>query len=167
MEKLFDILHAGRTNFVKLIDSLNIDELNEIPEGFSNNIAWNFGHIIVSQQTLCYLRAGITPVMDMASINKYQKGTRPESFISEDEIAVLKTYIFSLLDVLKEDIKNDKFKGYATFTTSFGVELSNINDAVPYVATHDTLHLGYSMAIARHLSSKNQFSNFQHIKFSN
>ena len=59
MDKLFDIIHAGRVKFAELVDRLSIEELNEIPEGFNNNIAWNFGHVIISQQMLCYVRAGI------------------------------------------------------------------------------------------------------------
>ncbi|WP_206197493.1 DinB family protein [Terrimonas sp.] len=167
MTKLFDIIYAGRKKFTELVDSLSVEQLNEIPEGFNNNIAWNFGHIVVSQQMLCYVRPGFTAHMDDHLIKKYQKGTKPESFILQSEIAVLKTYAFSLVDQLKEDLNNDKFKGYTTFATQFGVELTSIRDAIPYFATHDTLHLGYAMAIAKHLSITKQFSNFQHIKFSN
>jgi len=92
---------------------------------------------------------------------------RPESFISENEIAVLKGYAFSLIEQLKADLKADKFTGYTTFATQFGVELTGISDAIAYFATHDTLHLGYSMAIARQFSTENHFSNFQYIKSSN
>lgn len=167
MNKLFDIIYTGRNNFVKLIDRLSIEQLNEIPEGFNNNIAWNFGHIIVSQQTLCYIRAGLTPHIDEYFVNRYQKGTKPENFIAGSEIATLKEYAFSLIDQLKKDLEADKFTGYITFATQFGVELTCINDAIAYFATHDTLHLGYAMAIARHFSTQNKFSNFQHIKLSN
>ena len=167
MNKLFDIIYAGRRKFTELIDRLSVEQLNEILPGFNNNIAWNFGHIVVSQQMLCYVRAGLTPHIEDHFIKKYQKGTRPESFIPENEIAALKRYAFSLIEQLKADLKEDKFTGYTTFATQFGVELTGINDAIAYFATHDTLHLGYSMAITRQFSTKNQFSNFQYIKSSN
>ncbi len=167
MNKQLDIIHVTRQNFVNLVDSLSIDELNEIPAGFNNNIAWNFGHIIVSQQNLCYLRAGISPLIDPSFIKKYQKGTRPEAFISSDEIAVLKTYLFSLLEDLRNDVADNKFENYQAFTTHFGVQLNNIQDAISFVATHEALHLGYAMAISKNFSIENQLSNFQNIKFSN
>lgn len=167
MNKLFDIIYAGRKNFVKLMDGLSIEQLNSIPEGFNNNIAWNFGHIVVSQQNLCYVRAGLTPCIEEYFIKKYQKGTKPEGFIPESEIAVLKENAFSLIEQLNTDLKADKFSGYTTFVTHFGVELTCINDAVAFFAAHDTLHLGYAMAIAKQVAVQNQFSNFQHIKFSN
>lgn len=167
MNKLFDIIYAGRKKFIELVDNLSIEQLNEIPAGFNNNIAWNFGHIVVSQQMLCYVRAGLAPHMEDDLLKKYQKGTKPESVIPEAEVALLKDYAFSLIEQLKTDLEADKFTGYTTFATQFGVELTSIRDAIPYFATHDTLHLGYAMAIAKHLSITNQFSNFQHIKFSN
>lgn len=167
MNKLFDITYAGRRKFIELVDSLSIEQLNEVPEGFNNNIAWNFGHIVVSQQMLCYVRPGITAHIDDDLIKKYQKGAKPESFIPQNEITILKEYAISLIDQLKKDLEGDKFAGYTTFATRFGVELTCINDAIAYSATHDTLHLGYAMAIARHCSTQNKFSNFQHIKFSN
>lgn len=167
MNKIFDILYAGRKKFAELVDRLSIEQLNEIPKGFNNNIAWNFGHIVVSQQTLCYIRAGLTPHLDDYLIDRYKKGTKPESFIPESEIALLKDYSFSLIEQLKADLEADKFTGYTTFATQFGVELSSIQDAIPYVATHDTLHLGYVMALAKNLKKENRFPNFQHIKYSN
>ena len=167
MNKLFDIIYAGRKKFIELADSLSVEQLNGIPQGFNNNIAWNFGHIVVSQQMLCYVRAGLTPHIEDQFIKKYQKGTRPESFVTENEMAALKSYAFSLIEQLKADLKADKFTGYTTFATQFGVELTGISDAIAYFATHDTLHLGYSMAIARQFSTENHFSNFQYIKSSN
>ncbi len=167
MNKLFDIIYTCRRRFTELVDRLSVEELNEIPAGFNNNIVWNFGHIIVSQQNLCYLRSGIAPLIDQSFIKKYQKGTRPEAFVSGEEIAVLKTYLFSLLEDLRNDIAANKFKNYQAFTTHFGVQLNNIQDAVSFVATHDALHLGHSMTMAKLFSIENQLSNFQNIKFSN
>jgi hypothetical protein len=138
-----------------------------VPEGFKNNVAWNFGHIIVSQQTLCYARAGVPLLIDQAYIDKYQKGTKPEGFIGEEEINILKTFLFSLIDTQQKDCEENKFSGYQGFTTQYGVTLNSINDAVPYVATHDALHFGFSKAIANAVRGKKFFPDFQHIKISN
>jgi hypothetical protein len=154
MEKQFDVIVKTRTNFLNLVDGLTIEELNKIPQGFNNNIAWNFGHIIISQQVLCYTRAGIIPRIDESLIKKYQKGSKPESFIDVDEIEQLKKLAFSLIDDLKADRKENKFAGYEPVSTSFGVDLNNVEDAIPYFSMHDGLHLGYAMAIRKNLSKK-------------
>ena len=153
MNKTFEIIQAGRKKFVELVDQLTIEQLNKIPVGFNNNIAWNFGHIVISQQMLCYVRAGFPSIMDEGLLKKYQKGSKPESFIPVSEIAELKGYAFSMIDLLKEDLAKNRFVGFQQFNTSFGVELTSVDDAIPYFATHDNLHLGFAMAIARQISN--------------
>jgi hypothetical protein len=46
MEKYFDIMQKGRMQFVHLLNGLTIEQLNKIPEGFNNNLIWNFGHLL-------------------------------------------------------------------------------------------------------------------------
>ena len=41
MKKQFDTLRITRNNILKDIKALTLDQLNEIPKGFNNNIAWN------------------------------------------------------------------------------------------------------------------------------
>jgi hypothetical protein len=149
MNKQIDVIWGVRKNFLKLVDSLSIEELNKIPTGLSNNIAWNFGHIIVTQQGLCYSRAGLKPVIDEALILKYQRGTKPEGFIDAGEIEYLKTYLFTLIETLKEDMETGMFQSYEKFMTGFGVELGSIEDALSFDAMHEGLHLGYAMAIRK------------------
>lgn len=167
MQQQFDIITTTRKNFLQLVESLSEEALNEIPVGFNNNIAWNFGHIIVSQQTLCYVRAGLQPLIETSFIEKYQKGTKPEGWIEASEIEVLKKYLFSLVQQQQQDWEQKKFGTYEKLATQYGVLLNSIEDAISYVATHDALHFGFSKALAKAVAASKQFSDFQHIKISN
>jgi hypothetical protein len=155
MDKIFDIVNATRKNYLKLVNSLSIEQLNIVPHGLNNNIAWNLGHIIVSQQTLCYSRANLEPVIQTWLIPKYKPGTRPESFITQEEISLLSEQLFLLIEQLYEDVKTYRFQHYEPFTTQFGVAISSINDAIKYIASHDSLHYGYSMALRRLVVNNN------------
>jgi len=148
-DKSIDTIIASRKLFLKLIDGLFIDALNKIPEGFNNNIIWNFGHVIVSQQILCYKLAGLPLKIDDAYVFKYSKGTKPETFISDDEVAFLKQQSLQLIDELVVDLEKDVFNNFSSYTTSFNVELNNISDAVKFITMHEGLHLGYAMALKR------------------
>jgi hypothetical protein len=46
------------------------------------------------------------------------------------------------LRLLREDLHNHVFKTYKTYTSSMGVTLTNISEALAYAAWHDSLHLG-------------------------
>ena len=54
MEATFKIWETSRKMYLKIVENYSLEHLNKIPEGFSNNLAWNLGHIIVSQQGLVY-----------------------------------------------------------------------------------------------------------------
>ena len=149
MEKQFDVIVKTRQNFSNLVNGLTIEQLNKIPQGFNNNIAWNFGHIIVSQQVLCYTRAGLASRIDETLTKKYQKGSKPESFIDANEIELLKKLAFSLIDDLKADMKENKFSAYQPVSTAFGVDLKTVEEAIPYFSMHDGLHLGYAQALKK------------------
>jgi hypothetical protein len=148
MDKRFDIIFKTRNNFLNLVNSLTIEQLNTIPTGFNNNIAWNFGHIIVTQQILCYTRAGL-PVTNNKLVEKYQKGTRPETFIGVDEITLLKSLLLASVEKMVNDYATGVFKTYIPFLTSYGVEIKNQEDAIHYLPVHDALHYGYSLALKR------------------
>lgn len=149
MESRFYIMRENRKVFIKLIDELSIEQLNEIPAGFNNNIAWNFAHMVVTQQGLCYGRAGLPLKLDKAIIEKFQRGTRPEGFISKEEIDFFKGKAIELINVMEKDWKAGLFKSYDSFTTSLGVDIVNNDDSIHYLSTHDQLHYGYSMALRR------------------
>jgi len=76
-------------------------------------------------------------------------GSKPEAFITSDEIRMLSEQLFLTIEQLAEDVNIDKFKNYVPFTTRFGVTINTINDAVKYFSSHDSLHFGYSMALKK------------------
>ena len=103
MENQFYITKQNRQVFIKLVDSLTTDQLNEIPEGFNNNIAWNFAHIVVSQQILCYAKAGKEMKISKEYIDKYQRGSKPESYIEQKEVDFFKEQAIQLIDEFQKD----------------------------------------------------------------
>lgn len=153
MKESIDIIRGARKFLLNLIDGISIEKLNEIPEGFNNNLAWNFAHVIANQQILCYRNAGAKPVISDKIIDKYKTGTRPESSIDANEFATLKKYLLSTIDKFEEDSATNIFENYKAFDLKSypGVRLKNINDAAKFVSFHDGLHVGYSMALKRAL----------------
>ena len=58
MTKSIEIIKKPRLALFELIKDLSIEQLNQVPPGFNNNIIWNMGHLIAAQQGICYRRAG-------------------------------------------------------------------------------------------------------------
>jgi hypothetical protein len=148
-----EIIRKERLRFIELMDTLSIEQLNHIPEGFNNNIAWNFGHIVVVQQMLCYSLAGLPMSIDAVYVEKYRRGTKPDVFIHQNELDVLKAMSVSLIDMFEKDIEKGIFPtNINLFKTLLGVELTTYEQAVLFNTFHEALHYGYAMPLRRAVS---------------
>jgi hypothetical protein len=139
---IFDALLQLRQNTLKRVENLNTTQLNKIPEGHNNNIIWHVGHMVASQQLLCYANSGTTPLLPTELLNKYRKGTSPlgwEKMVSLDEIKLL--FLDTAL-TFEKDYLAKKFNAYKSYTTSAGATLNSIDDAITYSYGHENLHYG-------------------------
>lgn len=135
-----------------LLDSvkdLSVEQLNQIPQGFNNNIIWHLGHMVAAQQGVCYVRAGVAPVLDQPFIDTFKSGTKPERTISAAEVEQIKGLMFSTLDQLQEDYNNKAFEGYTGWSPRYGNTISNIEEAINFLPFHEGMHIGYIMAFKR------------------
>jgi len=156
MEHLFTIIRQTRKNFIHLIEGASIEELNKVPAGFNNNMIWNFGHIIVSQQLLCYKLAGLEIKISDALVLEYQKGTKPERFIDQAEVEALKDLMLNTIDLLENDLEAGAFVNYHGFMTAYGVALNSTVDAIRFFPVHDAFHYGCASSIKKAIQILNK-----------
>jgi len=143
------VMTQTRKKILELVEGLTIEDWNKIPQGFNNNIIWNFGHIIVTPQLLCYNNAGQKGSIPQEIVDKYRKGSKPETFVDATEIQYLKSILFSSLENLEKDRNAGILDSYNTITTSIGIVLDKVDDATAYTSSHDQLHWGYMQALKR------------------
>lgn len=149
MQKQFDTLKKSRQLILKVIKGLTIEQLNKIPEGFNNNIAWNVAHLLVTQQLLCYKLAGLDCLVSDKMITNFQKGTAPTYIISESEFEIIKEQFLYLPNKLKEDYSTNLFKNYSEYKTSVDVTLNSIEDGVVFNLYHEGIHLGIILQLVK------------------
>jgi hypothetical protein len=141
--ELFAFSTILRKQLIHIMDTLTIDELNRIPEGFSNNIAWHAGHLWVSTPILCYHKTLVDPAYDIPQIEAFKNGTVPlKKYVSED-ILEIKHGLIDSLNPIKDDYKKGRFnqiKPYSTHT--FGKQLNAITDVFTCCELHDAIHIG-------------------------
>ncbi|RBQ03394.1 DinB family protein [Pedobacter miscanthi] len=153
MNEVFDFIINSRKAFIRLIDGLTIEELNKIPDGYNNNIIWNFGHIVVSTQTLCYVRTGILADATAVKFNDfYKKDTKPTYTVSEAEVAELKATALASIEKIKEAYKAGIFANITPYTTAtYGVQLNSIEEVLITTVGHDNVHYGYANALKKYV----------------
>ena len=149
MEKQFEILRANRILLLKTITDLTLEQVNKIPEGFQNNIAWNMGHLVVVQQFLNYKLSNLPMYIDYDFVDRYTKGGIPKKDILTDEFKMIKELLLSLVDRLKDDYNNTKFNTYNLYLTSPNVNLTTIEEAIQFNNFHEGIHLGSVLALKK------------------
>lgn len=137
-------------SFAAKLDELSLAELNKIPEGFNNNIIWNFGHAIESSYSLAFARPKVDESYQNPSLEKYKKGTRPEADATKDEVEQLKSLAFNYSKTISSAIEQGKFENITPYSTgTFGAELKTIDDILTTILAHNTLHFATASAQAR------------------
>lgn len=151
MDKIIATIKASRNKLLSIVEELSTDEMNYIPAGFNNNLAWQIGHLVVTQQILCYKLSGQKYIIEEELIDSYKNGSRPEKYISAEEIDKMKGYLLSTVTQLEIDLKNGTFNNFTPYTISTypGFELNNVNDAITFMVSHDGLHYGCSIGLKR------------------
>ena len=150
MEKQLDVIRKTRTAILNSISDLSIEDLNKVPQGFNNNIIWNIAHLVAAQDNICYAKAGL-PLKNVSQeyFDSYKPGSKPERPLSEDEIADIKTLLFTSVDQLEKDLHENIFTDYTSWKTRYDFGMESIDDALILLPFHEGLHFGYILALKR------------------
>ncbi len=152
MNKELQTFKKIRILIASVIEGLSTAQLNEIPEGFNNNIIWNIGNVIVSQQSVIYGRCKVAYTIPDDLFPLYKGGTKPKHDLSSDETNNLKDLILSSVNQLEKDLETELFQNYQPFTHGLtNIEVSTLSEAFNFLIFHESLHLGYIMALKRNV----------------
>jgi len=149
MEKQFELMKTTRQNVLDFASKFTIEELNVIPPNFNNNIIWNVGHLIATQQVLNYQLSGLEFTVYIDFVERYRKGTKPEKFIGAEEWKFISEHLLSTIETTREDYTQKRFQKYRKYETSYGFLLEKIEDAISFINVHEGVHFGFIKAIGK------------------
>ena len=154
--KTIDVLKTTRQLIETVTRPYDAAELVRIPPGFSNHLLWHVGHLVVTQQLLCYKIAGVPMAIDEALVDPFRKGSSPLDWADDytppsyDELIVL---LHDMAARLRTDYDAGLFTGYNPYKTSAGVQLESIEDAIVFNNYHEGIHLGYILGLRKALAA--------------
>ena len=146
-----DITRRNRVLLEGFLDKFNLDELNKVPEGFSNNIIWNIAHCVVTQQILIYRLSSLQMNLPQEFIDRFKKGTKTEGDLNQDEVNYIRSVLFLPLEQTEKDYNAGKFKTFNEYTVSTGSTLTNVDEALAFNNFHEGIHYGYILALIKSL----------------
>jgi hypothetical protein len=152
MNRITEQITGYRKYLLREIEGLTTVQLNKIPEGFNNNIIWNIIHLVATQQTICYTRAGMQPIVDAKYISSFLPGTKPLEDVSEEDIENIKGLFLSTIEKLETDLDEIHAKEYTPsvlIPKIYGFEVTTIDQSLEYLLYHEGQHAGYVLALKR------------------
>ncbi len=142
---------AVRKNLLDVLQSTPLEQLLIIPDGFNNNIYWNIAHCVATQQLLHYYLSGNPFRIDSYWIERYKKGTLPNLDVKDSEVEDLGFLLSETSKILMKDYDNGLFSDYSPYSTSFGIDIKSIKEAIIFNNLHEGMHYGYILAQKRAL----------------
>lgn len=149
MQSLISTWETGRKLLEPFFEKYTLEQLNRIPDGFSNNLIWNLGHVIVVQQLLVYRGTNTPAHIPDSLFDSYRPGTRPGLPVDQAHVDYLHGLLLGLVDKTKEDLNLGIFGAYNQRTTSTGFYLSSLEDALQFNIFHEGLHNGIMLSLRK------------------
>ena len=151
MEKHFEDLAEIRKHFIDYLTQYDLKRLSFIPMGFKNHIFWNCAHALVTQQLMTYYLSETEMLVSRDWAMRFKKGTFGDQNVTEEEVQTLIELLQSTQIQLVTDYSNEKLSNFSPYETSFGITLNTIQDAIRFNNLHESLHLGYIMALRKNI----------------
>jgi len=149
MQNTFRIWETSRNLYLNYLEKYSLEQLNTIPQGFSNNLIWNIAHIVVSQQKLVYTLSGLPMHISQDMMEKYQNGSKPDGKTTQEEVDQIKALLISTVNQTKSDFDNGIFKEFNPYQTKTGFYLGSLDEAIQFNNYHEGIHLGIMMQIKK------------------
>lgn len=150
MNKHIQKIHHFRKFILQNIETLSIEQLNEIPQGLNNNIIWNLGHLIASAQVIFYKRAGFPMTIDEKYITPFLPNSKPGGYITAADVENLKGLALSTIENMQSDYHAKDFSEYIkseNIERVYGIEVLTIDDALEFLLYHEGYHTGKIISI--------------------
>ena len=142
MEKIFyRHMDQVRELTLKAIKQIPENLADEIPNGFNNNIRWNFGHIAYTQEKLCFMLLGIEMGVPDTYETYFAAGTKPakwrETPSTLEEIAqvlVEQSHRIKQTFPIEQSLPKP-------FTNKMGVTFNTSTEALLFSFYHEGIHM--------------------------
>ncbi|PLR75811.1 hypothetical protein CU633_19015 [Bacillus sp. V3-13] len=116
---IIDLYDVYREQTIDLISSITEEQADVIPDGFSNSLRWNFGHILVSQeQSMFNLGMNQSGEISMKTQDAFKRGSSPKDW----------SFTPLTLSEIGEQLQEQKERIKSTFSGRLGEPAANVFD---------------------------------------
>lgn len=138
---LHKTLRAARGYMLGNIGKLTDEQWLVVPDGFSNNILWNAGHLLHAHNKLTYGASGLDVDYPPEYEDLFKSGTSPATWSATPDVAEVRERFGAQMEKLIAAHETEAFANFKGFELMPGYTLDNIDDTMNFVLFHESLHV--------------------------
>jgi len=127
---------------LQLIETSNYETLFTVPQGFKNNIIWQIGHCITSQQRHMYMRSGLSMHISKEFEESFKIGSSPSTWKVTPDVNEVKRLLMDTVNHLESDLESQLFVNFTPFELPIGFQVKNHVQALQAANYHEAEHSG-------------------------
>ena len=144
-----DAITRTRRSLLAVADSVPRTAWREVPPGLSNNVLWNVGHVAVTAERLTYGLARLDLPGPAWAHDAFRKGTSPADWATPPDVDATVALLDGFAERVEGDARAGRFASFRDYTTTPGVTLTSLDEAVAFDLYHEGLHLGSVLALRK------------------
>ena len=148
-ERSLGTIRQTRRALDDLTARLGTEAWTRVPEGSSNNVLWNVGHLVVTLELLTYGLTGLDLGVPASMVTSFRKGTSPADWDETPDPEAVLHHLHASPDRIEADLRAGRFTEYREYTTTPGVVLASVDDALAFDLYHEGLHLGAVLSLRK------------------
>lgn len=139
-----------RYRTIQALDATSEEQADYLPEGFTNTVRWNLGHILVTADFALERFTDIEKILPGHYTALFKAGTRPEEWMeSPPTLVEIKHYLLEQNNCMKElEGKLDDSLQH-DFSIGSYLNLKTTGELLLFLMNHENLHLGTISGLKR------------------
>ena len=150
-QELVALLQGGQGFIENAVDGLSDEQLSAVPEGLSNNIVWNLGHLANSLTGMTYARSGLENPLPESYPDLFKSGSSPSTWEKAPVVSEVVENFKKLTPQVSEDLLAGKFDSFEAFDLMPGFTMNSIEQVLGFHLMHAGMHMHAIGAIKRAL----------------
>ncbi|MFC0216653.1 DinB family protein [Paenibacillus chartarius] len=155
-EQLLRQVELVRAITLTAFDHLDEELADRQPAGFPNNIRWNLGHILITQEQLATHFAGMEPQLPPEYLRWFGNKTKPSDWTEttptlqelKHRLQIQTAYICDKLGPRLDDPALKPF-------VRLGREMTTIGEVLTHSLYHEGLHQGAILGLRKAIAARN------------
>lgn len=150
-DRALNILSFYRDVLLRELGELDDQEVMVVPEGYSNNVLWNAGHILYYSCFSTYRPSGQAIPLPEAYKELFKAGSSPADWTAPPSPTEIVGGLKDIQTRMENDYHAGVFDSFTPFNNGPTLELRTLSEALMFHIAHEGEHIGRITCMKRQL----------------